>query len=130
MGEPFVDGPISPSVRQVLVDELLGALKGVGDEHEGSGFSKPGSHFAEGFFGTSTRGRDLVKVFRKSQKRTFDSLWGSTSVLSRELLRVLQDGLSGPERRLVFVEEAHSLEANESWRNSSELRCGLAVTRC
>jgi hypothetical protein len=95
MGEPFVDGPISPSVCRMFADELLGDLKGAGDMHEGSGISKLGSHFAEGFFGISTRGRDLVKVFRRTLKRTIDSLTAGTSVLTRELLQVCRTAFRG-----------------------------------
>jgi len=90
MGEPFVDGPICPSVRQMFSKELFGALEKTGDVHAGYGISKLGSHFREGFFGARTRRRDLVKVFWWIPRRTFNSSVFGTSVLGGELLGVFR----------------------------------------
>jgi hypothetical protein len=61
MGEPFVDGPISPNVDQMFSEELFGARKEAGEIHGVSGNPEPGSHFKEELFGARTRRRDLVK---------------------------------------------------------------------
>jgi hypothetical protein len=130
MGEPFVDGPIYPSVRQLFSEELFGTQKRTGDGQEGSGISKPGSHFTEGFFGALKRGRDLAKVFRRIPEANVQWLETQYFGIEWRVVESLHNGPSGPECRLEFEEGVHHFLTEESWRCSSELGRGWEVKRC
>jgi len=130
MGEPFVDGPICPNVHQMFSKELFGALEGPDDAQAGSGTSKPGSHFKEGFFGIWTRRRDLVKVFRRVPEADVQRLKVRYFGIGWRVVEGLHKGLSGPECRLELAKGVHRFGAEESWNCSSELGHDWEVSKC